>query len=151
MKVFKKIGLFLLIVFVCIQFIPTNRNQSTEILDTDITKTFKVPQNIQTLLNESCYDCHSNNTKYHWYDKIQPASLFVERHINEGKKELNFSEFGAYSNRKQKSKLKFLISQVKDDKMPIASYALIYSNAKLSESEKKEIMDWATTLRDSLK
>lgn len=135
----------------CIQFIPTNRNQSTEILETDVTKVFEVPQNIQTLLNESCYDCHSNNTKYYWYDKIQPASLFVERHINEGKKELNFSEFGAYSNRKQKSKLKFLISQVKDDKMPISSYALIYSNAKLSESEKKEIMDWATTLRDSLK
>jgi hypothetical protein len=150
-KVFKKIILFLLIVFVCIQFIPTNRNQSTEILETDVTKVFEVPQNIQTLLNESCYDCHSNNTKYHWYDKIQPVSLFVERHINEGKKELNFSEFGAYSNRKQKSKLKFLISQVKNDKMPISSYALIHSNAKLSESEKKEIMDWATTLRDSLK
>ena len=140
-----------MIVFACIQFIPTNRNQSTEIFETDVTKIFEVPQNIQTLLNESCYDCHSNNTKYHWYDKIQPVSLFVERHINEGKKELNFSEFGAYSNRKQKSKLKFLISQVKDDKMPISSYALIYSNAKLSKSEKKEIMDWATTLRDSLK
>jgi|TARA_B110000495_G_scaffold122955_1_gene106885 hypothetical protein len=151
MKVFKKIGLFLLIVFVCIQFIPTNRNQSTEILDTDITKTFKVPQNIQTLLNESCYDCHSNNTKYPWYNKIQPVSFLLERDINQGKKELNFSELGGYSNRRQKSKLKSLISQVKDDKMPIASYGLMHSNAKLSESEKKEIIDWATTLRDNLK
>ena len=78
-------------------------------------------------------------------------TIRLEEHIKDGKKELNFSEFGAYSNRKQKSKLKFLISQVKDDKMPISSYALIHSNAKLSESEKKEIMDWATTLRDSLK
>lgn len=151
MKVFKKIVLFLLIVFVCIQFIPTNRNQSTEILDTDITKTFKVPQNIQTLLNESCYDCHSNNTNYPWYNKIQPVSFLLERDINQGKKELNFSELGGYSNRRQKSKLKSLISQVKDDKMPIASYVLMHSNAKLSESEKKEIMDWATILRDNLK
>jgi hypothetical protein len=150
MKVFKKIVLFLLIVFVGIQFIPTKRNQSTEILDSDFTKSFEVPQDIQILLKKSCYDCHSNNTNYPWYNKMQPISWFLENHIKEGKKELNFSEFGAYSKRKQKSKLKSLISQVKDDEMPMSSYTLIHSDAKLSESEKKEIMDWATTLRDGL-
>ena len=150
MKVFKKILLFLLIVFVGIQFVPTTRNQSTEILDTAITKSFEVPQNIQTLLKKSCYDCHSNNTDYPWYNKVQPVSWFLEHHIKEGKEELNFSEFGSYSKRKQKSKLKSLISQVEDGEMPLASYTLIHSDAKLSESEKKEIMDWATSLRDGL-
>ena len=150
MKGYKKILIFLLIVIVGIQFIPTNHNQSTDILITDITKTFDVPQNILTLLKKSCYDCHSNNTNYPWYSKIQPGSWVLEKHIKEGKKDLNFSEFGNYSKRKQKSKLKSISSQVKDQKMPMTSYTMLHRNAKLSESEKKELMDWANNLRDGL-
>ena len=85
MNVLKKIIFFLLIVFVGIQFIPTNRNQSDEILESDFSKTFNVPSNIQNLFKKSCYDCHSNNTSYPWYNKIQPASWFLEKHIKEGK------------------------------------------------------------------
>ena len=150
MKVLKKIIFFLLIAFVGIQFIPTTRNQNTKILETDFTKTFEVPNNFQLLLEKSCYDCHSNNTNYPWYNKIQPVSWMLQNHVNNGKKELNFSEFGAYSKRKQKSKLKSIISQIKDDKMPIFSYTLIHGDAKLSESDKKLITSWLTKLKDSI-
>ena len=150
MKDYKKILIFLFIVFVGIQFIPTNHNQSTEILKSEITKNFDIPQNIQVLLIKSCYDCHSNNTHYPWYSKIQPGSWILEKHIKEGKKDLNFSEFGNYSKRKQKSKFKSIASQVRDHKMPIASYTLIHRNAKLSKVEKQQIMKWSTNLRDSL-
>ena len=150
MKVFKKIIIFLLIAFVGIQFIPTTRNQSTEILETDFAKSFEVPQEIQTLLKTSCYDCHSNNTSYPWYNKFQPVSWMLQNHVNNGKKELNFSEFGAYSNRKQKSKLKSIISQIRDDEMPLFSYTIIHGDAKISENDKKLIMDWLTQLRDGL-
>ena len=151
MKVVKKILIFLLIVFVGIQFIPTSHNQSTETLETDVTKFFDVPQNIQALLKKSCNDCHSNNTNYPWYSKIQPGGWFLEKHIKEGKKELDFSDFGSYSKRKLKSKLKSIISQIRDDKMPMTSYTILHCNAKLSENEKKELMDWATNLRNGLK
>ena len=139
-----------MIVFVGIQFIPTNRNQNDEILESDFSKTFNVPNNIQNLLEKSCYDCHSNNTKYPWYNKVQPASWFLEKHIKEGKEELNFSEFGANSKRKQKSKLKSIISQVRDDEMPMLSYTLIHGDAKLSTNEKQLIIEWVDKLRDSL-
>ncbi|MBL4939501.1 MAG: heme-binding domain-containing protein [Lutibacter sp.] len=139
-----------MIVFVGIQFIPTNRNQSDEILESDFSKTFNVPSNIQNLFKKSCYDCHSNNTSYPWYNKIQPASWFLEKHIKEGKEELNFSEFGAYSKRKQKSKLKSIISQIRDDEMPMLSYTLIHGDAKLSTNEKQLIIEWVDKLRDSL-
>jgi len=146
----KKIVLFLIIAFVGIQFIPTTRNESTEILETDFTQSFEVPQDIQSLLKTSCYDCHSNNTSYPWYNKIQPVSWFLENHINEGKSELNFSEFGSYSKRKQKSKLKAIINQIKDDEMPLSSYELIHQNAKLSKIQKEELLNCMTKLRDSL-
>ena len=150
MKVFKKIIIFLLIAFVGIQFIPTTRNESTEILKTDFAQHFDVPQDIQSLLKKSCYDCHSNNTSYPWYNKFQPVSWMLQNHVNNGKKELNFSEFGAYSNRKQKSKLKSIISQIRDDEMPLFSYTIIHGDAKLSESDKNLIMAWLTKLRDDL-
>ena len=142
--------LFLLIAFVGIQFMPTTRNQSNEVLESDFTKTFNTPNNIQQLIGKPCYDCHSNNTKYPWYHKIQPVSWLLENHIKEGKKELNFSEFGTYSKRKQKSKLKSIISQIEENKMPLSTYTLIHKDAKLSESDKELLTKWLTQLRDSL-
>lgn len=150
MRKFKKILIFLIIVLVGIQFAPTKRNINTIILKTDITKTVVVPENIQNILKISCYDCHSNNTNYPWYNKIQPVSWFLEHHINEGKAELNFSEFGSYSVRKQKSKLKAIMNQIKDDEMPLSSYTLIHRNAKLSEKNKEQLIEYFNKLSDGL-
>lgn len=150
MRIFKKVLLILLIVLVGIQFIPTKRNQSNEILESDISKTYMLPAEIQTIFKNSCYDCHSNNTNYPWYNKIQPVSWLLENHIKKGKKELNFSEFGAYSKRKQKNKLKSITSQIRDNEMPLSSYTLIHRDAKLSEKDRDLIKQWVSKLLDSL-
>ena len=150
MKIFKKIVLALLVVLVGIQFIPTTRNQSNKVSEVAFTKTFNVPDNIQNLLKTSCYDCHSNNTIYPWYNKMQPISWFLEHHIKEAKAELNFSEFGAYSKRKQKSKLKRMISEVRENKMPLSSYILMHKEAKLSKADKALLVNWLSDLRDGL-
>ena len=109
-----------------------------------------IPNNIKKKLQVSCYDCHSNNTNYPWYNKIQPVAWFLEDHIKDGKKELNFNTWNTYSTRRKKSKLKSIISQIKDDKMPLASYTLIHGDTKLTEKEKKELFEWLTQLRDSI-
>ena len=136
MKIVKIIALILLVGFVGIQFVPTDLNQSDTVPKTDFLLVNNTQENISALLQESCYDCHSNNTEYPWYNKVQPVAWFLEDHINEGKEELNFNEWDAYSNRRKNSKLKSIISQVKDDEMPLASYTLIHKDAKLSNSEK---------------
>ena len=143
-KYLKKVVIVLVIAFIGIQFIPTNYNLSNTVSENDISKIFNVPQNIQSIIETSCYDCHSNNTEYPWYNKIQPISYFMEGHINEGKEELNFSEIGSYSNRKLKSKLKSIINQIDDKEMPMFSYTLIHRNAILSEENKKEIKNWVS-------
>lgn len=151
MLLVKKIGFILLVVFVGIQLIPTTRNQSDEFFENDLTKIFDVPENIQSSLKKSCYDCHSNNTNYPWYNKVQPISWILENHINEGKSVLNFNEFGTYSKRKQKNKLRSIRNQIEDGEMPLYSYTLMHSNAKLSENEKTEIFNWVDKIYDSLK
>ena len=146
-KILKKIVIVLAVIFVGIQFVPTKRNQSTEVLDTDFIRLFNAPDNIKTMLKISCYDCHSNNTIYPWYNKIQPISYFLEGHIDEAKEELNFSKFGSYSKRKQKSKFKSIIKQVKKKEMPLPSYTLIHRDASLSDDQILEFTDWVYQLK----
>jgi hypothetical protein len=117
---------------------------------TDFLLVNNPPENISTLLKESCYDCHSNNTEYPWYNKMQPAAWFLEEHIKEGKAELNFNEWENYSDRRKNSKLKSIINQIKDDEMPLSSYTLFHRDAILSDAEKKTLIDYMTKIKDSL-
>ncbi len=147
-KYFKKIGLGLLLIFIAIQFIPTTKNESTETLKSDFVEVFNPPKNIATKLKTACYDCHSNNTAYPWYNKIQPVAWFLEHHIEEAKEELNFSEFGNYSKRKQKSKLKSIKNEIKDAEMPLKSYLIMHKNATFSKAEQKEFIAYFNKIRE---
>lgn len=146
----KKIVWTLLIVFIAMQFVQPVHNKSEEVLATDFIKIYSVPDSIQLILKEACYDCHSNNTSYPWYSNIQPAAWMMARHISNGKEKLNFSDFGSYSNRRQISKLKAVANQIKDDEMPIASYKLMHPKARLLQAEKELIMNWMNATADSL-
>ena len=150
MKWIKKIAIVLVGGLLIIQFIRPARNRSNKVSATDITKTYVIPANVQQVLKTSCYDCHSNNTNYPWYASIQPFGWLLASHIKEGKEELNFSEFGSYSVRRQKSKLKGIENSIKDGSMPLGSYTLIHKEAILSNEEKELMIDWSTKLKDSL-
>lgn len=150
MNLKKKIGIILLVVFVGIQFIQPAHNKSEQMLSTDISKTIAIPANVQTVLQVACYDCHSNNTNYPWYSNIQPVGWILNQHIQNGKKELNFSDFGSYSIRRQQSKLKSIVSQINDGDMPLSSYTLVHKNARLTKNDKALFISWAQQSLDSL-
>ncbi|MGN6539361.1 MAG: heme-binding domain-containing protein [Ginsengibacter sp.] len=146
----KKIFLLIVVVIIAIQFIQPARNKSGQVLPTDISKTYNVPENVQAILKRSCYDCHSNNTVYPWYSCIQPIGWWLASHIKRGKEELNFSEFGSYSSRKQRSKFFAISKSVEDGTMPFASYTLIHTNSKLFKEDKAIIINWASKTKNSL-
>ncbi|WP_010136799.1 heme-binding domain-containing protein [Ochrovirga pacifica] len=150
MKIVKIIALVLLVALVGIQFVPTTRNQSNTVLETDFMLVNNVPETVQKKLEVSCYDCHSNNTQYPWYNKVQPIAWFLEDHIKEGKAELNFNEWDSLSNRRKKSKLRSIIKQIESGEMPLDSYTLIHKDAKFSKKEMNEIINFITILKDSL-
>jgi hypothetical protein len=150
-KILKKIFFIGLILFLLMQFYQPARNIGFEQdVTANFTKVYNVPRNVQTILRTSCYDCHSNNTNYPWYANIQPVRFFMDNHINEGKEELNFNEFGNYSKRKQNGKLKAISKEIQSNDMPLASYTLIHKNAILSSSQKQEVINWIGKIRDSL-
>ena len=150
MKWTKRILLTILIVFILIQFIRPARNQSGQVLTTDITKAVNVPDKVLDVFKNSCYDCHSNDTRYPWYVNIEPMGWFMARHIKNGKANLNFSEFGTYSKRKQANKLRAIAKSVNDGSMPLSSYTIMHTDAKLSEEDKKLITEWTSNTKDSL-
>jgi Haem-binding domain len=149
-KKIRKILLVCLVIFLLMQlYQPVRNKDGGQVLPSHITELYSVPDTINGIFANSCYDCHSNNSRYPWYSYIQPARYLMERHIRNGKKELNFSEFGNYSRRRQKSKLESISKQVKAGKMPLVFYTWLHKNSKLTHAQKEKIINWIdTTLRN---
>lgn len=129
---------------------PARNSDNGQVLQTHFIKTYSIPTEVNAILQTSCYDCHSNNTHYPWYSYLQPTRWWMENHINEGKKDLNFSEFGNYAVRKQQSKLKSIVKQIKSGEMPLPSYTLIHKNAILSKTKKEILINCIEKIQDSL-
>ena len=139
-KIFFLIGFGVLVL---IQFYQPARNMDDgQVTSLDITGVMDIPSSVRLILKNSCYDCHSNNTDYPWYSYIQPGGILMEYHIKEGKENLNFSEFGSYSKRKQENKLDRISKQIKANDMPLRSYTFIHRDSELSEADKIEIVNW---------
>jgi len=146
MKLKGKIIVTLFIVLVGIQFIPIQRNKSDIVSKDDFIRIYNPPLSVKSILETSCYNCHSNNTSYPWYSYIQPVGMFLQSHIDEGLSELNFSEFNSYSSRMKNLKLNSIVNQVKDEKMPLPSYLIIHKEAALSKSEREELTLYINSL-----
>lgn len=145
----KKILLALLVVLILIQFFKPLKNQAMAEQPLAIEKVYTVPVKVGAILQSSCNDCHSNTTKYPWYANLQPVAWFLDDHVKEGKKELNFSEFGAYSLKKQDHKLEEIAEQIEDE-MPLKSYTVMHREAKLTAEQKKELTAWVNSLRKEI-
>lgn len=143
----------LAVVLVAIQFIRPARNASLAspfASPRDITIVFPPPPEVKQVLATACYDCHSNLTRYPWYANLQPAGWWLASHVNDAKKELNFSEFAGYSSKRQARRLESIVDEVRDRTMPLKSYKLIHADARLTEAQIKALSDWAEKAADEL-
>ena len=139
-----------LVLLVVIQFIRPSRNNDGKTAGSAFVQMYGVPDSVNQILREACYDCHSNNTRYPWYTNIQPVGWILAGHIKRGKSKLNFSEFNSYSNRRKVSKLKEIANQIEDNEMPLSSYKLMHKKARLSTMEKNLIVSWMKNKTDSI-
>lgn len=147
----KKILLFLLAALVVIQFIHPKKNTSDGPQPNFIGNKYNIPEDVKSILGKACNDCHSNNTRYPWYAKLQPVHWWLENHIKEGKREINFDEYTNRPLRYQYHKLEEVIDIVKEGKMPLNSYTWVHKDAKLTAEEKAKITGWAQSVLDTLK
>ncbi|RYD95522.1 MAG: cytochrome C [Sphingobacteriales bacterium] len=139
----KRIFFGLLIVLVVIQFIRPERNTHPGRQATALGLQYPVPEQVGTILQKACNDCHSNNTRYPWYSNIQPVGWWLQHHVNEGKGKLNFDAFTSYSRRRQAKKMDETAELVEKGAMPLDSYTWIHKDAKLTATERSALVAWA--------
>ena len=151
MKILKRILIVLAGLFILLQFYRSPRNQSSTNPSNDISASFNVPADVQGIFRTSCYDCHSDTTHYPWYAKVQPVGWWLNGHIEQGKRQLNFSEYSSYRLRRQYNKFGDIIEQLEGDEMPLPAYLIIHTDAKLSQDQKGKIIAWAQAMRGSMK
>lgn len=143
----------LLAAFIIIQFFRPAKNISTEasVASADISAKYNVSEEVNSILKIACNDCHSNNTIYPWYNNIQPVAWWLDSHVREGKRALNFNEFLTYRPRKQFHKMEELEKEVKENGMPLGSYTIIHRNAKLSPRQKQILIGWSKEIREKMR
>jgi hypothetical protein len=97
---------------------------------------------VGAILERSCNDCHSNQTVWPWYSQLAPVSWLLTRDVNEGRRNLNLSEWGKYNQRQAARKLKEMCEQVEHDEMPLWFYLPLHPTAKLTDADRKTLCDW---------
>jgi len=147
MKIIKKILWLLLIVFVISQFFGPNKNEGNlASVDAFITET-NPPEDVKLILKESCYDCHSDVTRYPWYNSITPVNYWMADHVKHGRKHFNLSNWEGNSIKKKDHKFEELIEMVEDQEMPLPSYTWTHGEAKLTDQQRQSILNWAEQVR----
>ncbi|MFC4686854.1 heme-binding domain-containing protein [Epilithonimonas pallida] len=141
---------FVALLIIAIQFFDTDKNISATSSENAIEKHYQVSSHVQGLLKTSCYDCHSNNTTYLWYNHIQPVKWWLADHVNSGKRHLNFDEFNTYSKEKKLKKLDEITETVRSGEMPLSSYTVTHHDAKLSPADKSKIEEWAEQVKKQI-
>ena len=138
--------IFALIVF---QFFLPGLNQEEMTAD-HILKQENVPADIQQILENACLDCHSNNTRYLWYHRVNPVAWMINNHVVTGKEELNLSEWGQKDVFDKIDMLDEMCTEIRDGKMPLKSYKAVHHDARLTAEQVNELCAWTEKLSEEL-
>lgn len=141
----------LLAALIAIQFIHPKRNKATGPQPNYIGSVYAVPEDVKSIMARACNDCHSNNTRYPWYSYVQPVHWWLNKHVVEGKRKINYDEYTNRPLRYQYHKLEETIEMVKEGEMPLNSYTWTHKDAKLTDEEKAKITGWAQSVMDTMK
>jgi hypothetical protein len=148
----RKILLAFLVVVVLIQFIRPEKNLSDN-NEHSLMARYEVPAAVDGMLRNACNDCHSNRTEYPWYADVQPVSWWLDKHVRDGKRHLNFSAFTHLPVAVQNHKFEEIVETVEEGEMPLHSYTWLglHDKARLSDEERTVIVNWARSQMELLK
>ncbi len=132
----RRSGLGLLALLFAIQLWPAGRTNPP------VTADLEAPPEVKEILRRSCYDCHSNETRWPWYSRVAPVSWFLVHDVEEARAEMNFSKWGEYAEKKRDSKVETMLDQIREGAMPPASYLRMHSVAEVSPAEIERLTHW---------
>lgn len=149
-KVLKWIVIIVVVVFIVMQFYrPAKTNPPIDQTQTIEAHTQMTPQ-VAAILDRSCNDCHSNKSRWPWYSNVAPVSWFVIDHVNDARKDLNFSEWSKRDKDRQGRKLQQICDEVTSGAMPLTSYTPMHPGSALSPADIKTLCDWTNGERQRM-
>jgi hypothetical protein len=130
-------GLAIAVIVIAIQFVPIDRSNPP------VQGRMEAPAAVTKVLRQSCFDCHSNETKWPWYSYVAPVSWVMAHHVGEGRGELNFSTWNELTNNERSELTREIWKKTSNGKMPLRSYLILHQDAKLSEDGLETLRDWS--------
>jgi Haem-binding domain/Cytochrome P460 len=100
-----------------------------------VTADLQAPPEVKAILRNSCYNCHSNETKLPWFDQIVPAYWLVAQDVKQARKHLNFSEIAKLPAARQKGILFEAINQIQLGAMPLPQYLAVHPGAAVTQAQ----------------
>lgn len=125
------------VVFVAIQFVPVER------ANPQVTGLVDAPRDVLTILQRSCWDCHSNETEWPWYAYVAPVSFRVSQHVWMGREHVNFTEWDRYDAEELEEAYEEIVKEIERGGMPLSDYLLVHRNAKLTTADRERLVSWA--------
>jgi Haem-binding domain len=145
-SILRKVLLGLLVIFILMQFYRIDKTNPPMDPAQDFLTAVNAPIEMATMVKNACYDCHSHATKYPWYTEIMPFAKMIQGHIENGRKELNFSTWTTYEPDKRDHKLEEAGEMVIETKMPLTSYLIAHPEARISKEERQTLANWFESL-----
>ncbi len=135
---------------ILIQFVPVNLPEVRAENPNDLVQNTSIDKDIVTMLKNSCYDCHSNETVYPWYSYVAPVSFLVSRDTRVGREKLNFSEWNTFSKLDKLSALDDIAEAIEYGEMPMKIYPITHLDAKLSDDDQEKFLEWAESFAEMI-
>jgi hypothetical protein len=149
-KALKWFAVVLVVLFLAAQVYRPSRTNPPVDQSKTLQANAHVTPEAASILERSCKDCHSSETRWPWYSNVAPISWFLRSHVDEGRRQLSFSDWGTYAPRKRERKLHEMCEQVESGEMPIRSYLPLHPSAKLTDEDRRVLCEWAHTEEDRL-
>jgi hypothetical protein len=125
------------VVFVALQLVPVDRSNPP------VQSEVSAPEEVRTILRRACYDCHSHETRWPWYSYVAPVSWWVVGHVDHARGDLNLSQWPVLDFELQELAFHDIEEQVSSEQMPLPSYLILHSEARLTPEERETLLRWA--------
>jgi hypothetical protein len=129
-----------------IQFIRPARTNPSSDPSNALAAREQVPPDVMAIINRSCRDCHSNDTRWPWYSNVAPVSWWVIDHVNHGRSHFNFSEWAKYNREEQQNLLRQSCELTRKGAMPLPSYLRMH-DAVLQPAEIEAVCAFTDSMR----
>jgi hypothetical protein len=125
---------------IVIQLVPVDRDNPP------IASTVPAPADVTAILRRSCFDCHSNETRWPWYSRIAPIAWVVAHDVHEGRRHANFSEWDRLTENRRQHTAREIVDVLSKGEMPLPIYLPAHPDARLSDEDRARLETWARSL-----